>query len=178
MPMMRASERSRLLFAVLSPVFLLLCVVAIYGDESQEWTVYQQDFARVYVERAKVKLDEARAGGNAQEIQRWETVSRKAANLKAELKQIYVEQLQVADRCTTCHLGIDDPLFADAPQPFRTHSGKLLEKHDVNRLGCTVCHDGQGSATTLEGAHGHEGTGQNRSCRRNLCKARACVVTE
>ena len=25
------------------------------------------------------------------------------------------------DRCQTCHLGWNDPLFEDAPQPFRTH---------------------------------------------------------
>ena len=78
------------------------------------------------------------------------------AALRPEIKQVFVQSLGVTDRCTTCHLGIEDPLFADAPQPLRTHSGSLLRSHEVSRFGCTVCHDGQGASTTVEAGHGRE----------------------
>ena len=59
------------------------------------------------------------------------------------------------DRCTTCHLGIDKKGYEDAPQPFRTHPGLelyLQGPHPVERVGCTVCHQGRGRATNFVGA--------------------------
>ena len=41
----------------------------------------------------------------------------------------------------------------DVPQPFTTHPGAYLEDHDLDRFGCTVCHLGQGQATTRLEAH-------------------------
>jgi mono/diheme cytochrome c family protein len=154
--MMRGTMRSRLLFAVLSPVFLVLCVVAIRSEEVQPWVRYQQEFARVLGERARAKL--AADDGTADEKQkaRWQRLVEQAEQWQPEMKQIYLEDIQVADRCTTCHLGVDIPLLEDAPEPFRTHPGDLLRTHDPMRFGCTMCHDGQGLATTTEEAHGDE----------------------
>jgi cytochrome c2 len=61
------------------------------------------------------------------------------------------------DRCMTCHLGIDNPDYADAPQPFRTHPNldlfvKLESPHPLERFGCTGCHYGRGRATTFSRA--------------------------
>lgn len=86
------------------------------------------------------------------------------------------------DRCRTCHLNIDKtagggvPAFpashhddhdhgdlqewitAEAyPQPFSTHPRTDLyctaaSPHPVNKFGCTVCHDGQGSGTSFSTA--------------------------
>ena len=88
------------------------------------------------------------------------------------------------DRCRTCHLGIDRvlagnvsefPFAADAhadaepaswvaaggyPHPFATHPRPDLyltaaSPHPLTEFGCTVCHDGQGSATSFHNAqHG------------------------
>ncbi|MBI5506076.1 MAG: c-type cytochrome [Deltaproteobacteria bacterium] len=146
----------RLVFAVLSPIFLLLCVVAIHGEETGEWRQHQDEFNRLYAERANAKLAEAQARGDAAEAGRWTRVAGEVAQLKPEIKQNYIAELGVADRCTSCHLGIDNPLFADVPQPYRSHSGKLLESHEPGRFGCTMCHDGQGSATSTQAAHGNE----------------------
>jgi cytochrome c2 len=68
------------------------------------------------------------------------------------LRQVWLPDLGRVDRCATCHLGIDDPAFAAAPAPFRTHPGTWLATHSVERFGCTVCHDGQGEATDYEHA--------------------------
>ncbi|MBI1987920.1 MAG: c-type cytochrome [Nitrospinae bacterium] len=61
------------------------------------------------------------------------------------------------DRCNTCHLGIDKVGFEKAPQPYTTHPQRelFLEKHPINKFGCTFCHKGQDSATdSVENAHG------------------------
>jgi len=56
-------------------------------------------------------------------------------------------QIPRVDRCTTCHLGIDQASFADAPPPFTTHPelGKYLggnSPHPIGQFGCTTCHSG------------------------------------
>jgi len=69
-----------------------------------------------------------------------------------ELRQVSIPPLGRVDRCITCHLGIDDPRMSDVRQPFRTHSGDLLKHHSIDRFGCTVCHLGQGRATSYRDA--------------------------
>jgi mono/diheme cytochrome c family protein len=80
-----------------------------------------------------------------------------------EIKQVLVQhvtedlnfmQVPRVDRCMTCHLGIDNPDYADAPQPFRTHPQLDLyvnreSPHSVDDFGCTGCHNGRGRATTF-----------------------------
>ena len=84
-----------------------------------------------------------------------------------EIKQIVIkefernnfgEPLMRVDRCQSCHLSIDRVGFEDAPQPFRTHPDRevFLKKHDTNKIGCTSCHGGQGTAiTSVDKAHGY-----------------------
>ncbi len=68
-------------------------------------------------------------------------------------------KVQKVDRCTTCHLGIDQKGFEDAPQPFRTHPNLSLflgssSAHPLEKLGCTACHGGSGQAVSfVETAH-------------------------
>lgn len=85
-----------------------------------------------------------------------------------QVQQIVLEDLQddyhftkvqKVDRCTTCHQGIDQKGFEDAPQPFRTHP-KLdlylgsLSPHPLEKIGCTSCHGGSGQAVSFtETAH-------------------------
>lgn len=73
-------------------------------------------------------------------------------NFRIELKQVNVPALNVVDRCVSCHTGIDDPRMTDVPQPFRVHPGDILRHHPVDRFGCTICHEGQGAATTYRDA--------------------------
>ncbi|HUI28293.1 MAG TPA: c-type cytochrome, partial [Candidatus Kryptonia bacterium] len=154
--MMRGTPGMRLLMAILSPIFLVLCVVAIHSEETRPWMRYQEEFNQTYVTRATAKLQDAKARNDSAESARWQRIIDEMAHAKPEVAQIYLEDIKVADRCTTCHRGIDNPLFQDAAQPLRTHPGDILRQHDVNRFGCTPCHDGQGIATTVDGAHGHE----------------------
>ncbi len=69
------------------------------------------------------------------------------------LRQVVVPDLGRVDRCVICHLGLDDPRMTDVPQPFKAHPQSLIEDHDIEIFGCTVCHLGQGRATNTREAH-------------------------
>lgn len=81
-----------------------------------------------------------------------------------QIQQVVLEDLyddyhftkvQKVDRCTTCHLGIDQKGFEDAPLPFRTHPKLDLfvgsdSKHPLEKFGCTVCHGGNGHSVSFK----------------------------
>ena len=62
------------------------------------------------------------------------------------------------DRCTTCHLGLNEASLADVTQqPFRKHP---VVPHSLDGFGCVICHGGQGAATTVGEAHHSERAGE------------------
>ena len=66
-------------------------------------------------------------------------------------------QAPKVDRCTTCHLGIVNPDYQEAPQPYRTHPNLELyldknSPHPIEEFGCTVCHGGRGRGTDFSSA--------------------------
>jgi len=83
-----------------------------------------------------------------------------------QIQQVVLEDLyddyhftkvQKVDRCTTCHLGIDQKGFEEAPQPFRTHPRLDLfvgsnSPHSLETFGCTVCHGGNGHSLSFKDA--------------------------
>ncbi|HWP58052.1 MAG TPA: c-type cytochrome [Candidatus Acidoferrales bacterium] len=69
------------------------------------------------------------------------------------------EPVARVDRCQTCHLAINRPGFENEPHPFKTHPRREVlladNAHPPEKFGCTVCHDGQGTAVnTPRQAHG------------------------
>jgi cytochrome c2 len=116
-----------------SAVVLLVVTGYITGDHlAPEWRGFQADFREMVTRR----FGQARA-----------------TQVPAGIQQVWVPQLGRADRCTTCHLGVSWRGFESAPEPFRTHSREILEKHPIAQYGCTVCHGGQGQATDERSAH-------------------------
>jgi len=77
-----------------------------------------------------------------------------ARDFRVELKQISVPQLKAVDRCVSCHNGIDDPRMTNVALPHHVHPGDILKNHPADRFGCTVCHQGQGPATSFHDAMG------------------------
>ena len=76
------------------------------------------------------------------------------ANVTEDLNFARVPRI---DRCQTCHLGIDNPEYADAPQPFTTHPDLETyvareSAHPVDNFGCTSCHFGRGRKLSFTGA--------------------------
>jgi cytochrome c2 len=78
---------------------------------------------------------------------------RRAATVPGGIQQVWVKEINRTDRCTTCHQGIEWKGLENAPNPYRTHPKEILEKHPVSKYGCTLCHGGQGYATTAAEAH-------------------------
>ncbi|MBI3947280.1 MAG: c-type cytochrome [Armatimonadetes bacterium] len=120
-------------FAAASSAFFLLLALAGWQSVRPEWWRHQREYTRLVAEQGDG--DPAFTTG---------------------IRQITNPELSVVDRCPTCHLGVENPLMARAPQPFRSHPH--AERHPYERYGCTVCHGGQGRATTARAAHGREGS--------------------
>ncbi len=61
------------------------------------------------------------------------------------------------DRCGTCHLAIDKKGFEKFPQPFTTHPNLSTylggdSQHPIDKIGCTVCHEGMGQSVSFRDA--------------------------
>lgn len=119
-------------FFTISIVILAFFGWHFWKDYNRPYIPYQKEFKKLLAEK----------GGGELEL----------GDFKFGIRQRWLEALNRIDRCETCHLGIEDPRFKDAPEPFKTHPDADL--HAFERFGCTVCHGGWPMATSLEQAHG------------------------
>ncbi len=68
------------------------------------------------------------------------------------IRQIHVKDVDLVDRCESCHLGTREPVAITkaamgGEQVFTSHPNKeLLKLHDPEKFGCTPCHGGNGAA--------------------------------
>ena len=119
-----------------------LLVTATILDGKKEWKQYQKSYREILLKETDPQANP-------------EFYSH-VKGMKPEIRQIMVPEFDAVDRCVSCHMGIDDSLFVKARQPLRTHPNLvLLKQHPVENYGCTICHKGQGLATTQKGA-GHK----------------------
>jgi mono/diheme cytochrome c family protein len=78
----------------------------------------------------------------------------------AEIKQVNVKTPAgtMIDRCQSCHVGASNPDAAGFELPLAAHPpivpGMETEPHDFGKIGCAVCHDGNGRALEIHDAHG------------------------
>jgi cytochrome c1 len=118
-------------FGVVSVIFLVSLAIAPAKNFFSEWRHYQNGYLKTISGR-----------GDAVTLRR---------HFQSGIQQIWLPELGVVDRCTSCHVGLKEASLADVPtQPFRTHP---VIPHKIEQLGCTVCHRGQGAATTVSEAH-------------------------
>jgi len=123
-------------FTMLGLLVGVLVVIGYYRDEYREWKGYQRKFIQEEIRRASTPQQRALA-----------------EQTPVQIRQILLPDLNRVDRCTTCHLAVEDPSYGGYPQPLAYHP--LHEQHPFERFGCTVCHRGQGRATTTADAHGN-----------------------
>lgn len=118
-------------FGTMSLVLLLSLAVAPAKGFFREWHSYQNGY---------VKL--VRTRGDAVTLQRRFTPG---------IQQIWIPEMGVVDRCTTCHVALKETSLKDvSAQPYRPHPPI---PHSLTEFGCVACHRGQGPATTVEEAH-------------------------
>src|SRR5512143_3821374 len=86
-------------------------VLAIHGV-----VFYEQCFAR-WQDHQQEYFDKAAAWSESAEVKQ------ALAERRPQIEQILVRSFgpERVDRCTTCHMGVDDPRFEKADQPLRTH---------------------------------------------------------
>lgn len=74
-----------------------------------------------------------------------------------QVYQTYLADLNVVDRCMSCHVGINKTESVSAEQPFASHPDRelYLDNHPPEKFGCVLCHEGQANATSgVKEAHG------------------------
>ena len=131
----KVSPQMRLLFALTSVVFVAALAISPVKDLRREWKVWKRAYARF----AQTQPD----------------TKRLLADYHSGLDQIWIPEMNVVDRCTTCHQGMLQASLAGAsvPEPFRAHPPVAHVPQHVRDWGCTVCHRGQGPATEVAEAH-------------------------
>jgi len=117
-------------FGTFSVALLLLLAVVPAKDHFRQWLGYQNDYQRLIRNRSDgVSLARRFQGG---------------------VQQTWLPDLNVVDRCTTCHVGLKEASLVGVAQPFRPHPPI---PHALSEFGCVMCHRGQGFATTVDDAH-------------------------
>lgn len=127
-------------FAVANVALVLLLMWTMTTEYAPTWKKYQREYYRLWA----AKLTEA-------DLKSDPNLQAKLLSKPLEVKQIWDAKLGITDRCTTCHMGVDNPKMTDVPQPYKVHPD--IKPHTFNQIGCTVCHEGQGTATTQHAAH-------------------------
>lgn len=129
-----SSRPLQIIILILVAALLVLVVLMLRTDLTQEWRAHQEKFKSIVV--AKLGTD-------------------KAVEIETGILQIWIPDLGVTDRCITCHMGVTWKGLEDEYIPYAGHSGpELMKKHPVGKFGCTYCHGGQGYATDMVEAHG------------------------
>jgi cytochrome c2 len=125
--------KAKIWFVILSFAVFALFAISAVRESDREWKKWQKEFFALEQERG---------------IERDYTV---------KIRQVWDPQRNVTDRCITCHVGMEDPDVANPylANPFKSHPKvDMMKHHPTNQLGCTVCHQGQGAATSIPAAHG------------------------
>lgn len=123
------------LFTALGLLVSALVIAGYYKDQFRNWKTYQRRYVQEEIKRATTPQQR-----------------HIAESTPIQVRQILLPELNRVDRCITCHIASEDPSYGGYPQPLAYHPGH--EQHPFDKFGCTICHRGQGRATTTEAAHG------------------------
>lgn len=118
-------------FASVSVLLAVVAAIAPTKDFFSQWRGYQRQYRQLIGARP-----------DAERLQRLFTPG---------VQQIWIPEQRVVDRCTTCHVAMQEASLSDVrKEPFRPHPPM---PHSLTEFGCVVCHHGQGAATTVQEAH-------------------------
>jgi len=118
-------------FGWISLLLLILLAIAPAKNFFADWHRYQRGYERLISKRS-----------DAVTLRR---------HFEPGIQQIWLPEMGVVDRCTTCHTALKETTLMDVTkQPYRHHPDV---PHKAEEFGCSICHRGQGTATTVEEAH-------------------------
>lgn len=115
-------------------------VIFSWRNEDRDWKRYQRAFYAREDDRARAAYASATDPREKAELAQKVKALRGAG---LEIKQIILDKEGRADRCLTCHLDMEEH-----PEKHPTLEGRTFEE-----VGCTICHGGEGLATSMEDAH-------------------------
>src|SRR5215471_7985273 len=119
------------LFGWTSLLLLVLLAIAPSKDFFADWRTCQRGYERLIGRRS-----------DALTLRR---------HFDPGIRQIWLPDMGVVDRCTSCHTAMKEASLMDvSTQPYRFHPPV---PHKLDEFGCTVCHRGQGAATSVQEAH-------------------------
>jgi len=129
----------------------------MFHEEKHDWKKIQARYYNDYSDRVNQKIQEATEGGDQDALKIWTALNNDLVrSKKIGIKQVFIPEAGKRDLCGTCHIGMENSLFADAKNPLKAHPAAILKKHKINNFGCTLCHHGQGIALKMDKAHGFE----------------------
>ncbi len=162
---MKLKPIQSLLLVVFGVLLLFVAGWTIAREIDHPWKSYQNAFKgiekKILLEKRE-SLENRKKGALDQALKKIETqallIDRQInMNQKrtAKIDQIWIADLKRADRCLTCHAGMEKTAFARVKGVYTKHPGDFLKTHPVKTFGCTLCHDGDGMGLTEESGHGN-----------------------
>jgi len=121
-------------FALCNFVLVGMLMWTVGSEYAPEWKHYQHEYYQLFAAREDDPETKRKILGESLEVQ-----------------QVWNPELEIIDRCMTCHMGVSNPKMTDVPQPHKVHPN--FTQHNFAEIGCTSCHEGQGPATTVHAAH-------------------------
>ncbi|MBE9519586.1 MAG: c-type cytochrome, partial [Proteobacteria bacterium] len=120
-------------FFLLSIILLAVAGMLLFREGRPDWKQYQEKYRDYLYDQAATPAEKTRAN-----------------QFEIGIKQDWLPEFNRADRCRSCHIGVDNP---DAPKlaPLTPHPD--INPHTFEKFGCTACHEGEGFATRLPDAH-------------------------
>jgi mono/diheme cytochrome c family protein len=148
-----------------------LCLLAATGwtvvvEFDQKWKHFQKDFTKAekellfqkrheLEEQKKMASEAASKQLSAQSRRLDRSISMNQQRI-AKIDQVWIEDLKRAERCMTCHNGVEKTIFAHSEGVFGKHPSDFLKTHPTKKFGCTLCHDGDGMGLTVSSGHGQD----------------------
>ena len=152
---------TRLLFIFSAVITVLIAVMFFIEFETDRpWKGIQRDFVELDTTLTEAALATAKSlPDGSEKDEELKKLTKRAELLDSAMptiRQTWLTHFDTADRCMTCHLGIELPRFAEAKQPFTSHPGDHIapNRHGTDNFGCVICHEGQPVGLTIDEAHG------------------------
>src|SRR5437667_82363 len=165
-----------------SSLFLFLSVIwMVWDDYDREWKNTQRRFANLQYQVTQAQYQQASRAIDRTKLQQLSqqlaapsltndsfrnaplldfmapTIKIQQIILPNIVDDVYFIRVPKMDRCQTCHLAIDKKGFEKYPQPFTTHPNLDTylggnSPHPIDKIGCTVCHEGMGQSVSFRDA--------------------------
>jgi hypothetical protein len=161
---MRLKPIQSLLLIVFGVCFLAATGWTIATEVAQPWKRFQMEFKssekKLLLEKQCELEDQKKKAApstikqldlQAEQVERQIKLNRKRT---VNIDQVWIESLRRADRCQTCHGGMEKALFAQSKGALAKHPADFLKTHPAKTFGCTLCHDGDGLGLTVSTGHG------------------------